>query len=119
MAFSDLPAVYAECGIFAFPTLADTWGVVVNEAMAAAIPVLGSVYRQAVEELVEDGRNGWTFRPDNPSDTYAVIDRALNACVETLNTMRRCARDRALLLMPDTVATNISRAIDHVLDSDK
>jgi glycosyltransferase involved in cell wall biosynthesis len=31
------------------------WGLLVNEAMAAGLPVLGSVYAQAVEELVQDG----------------------------------------------------------------
>ncbi|MCA9132184.1 MAG: glycosyltransferase family 4 protein, partial [Planctomycetales bacterium] len=34
-----------------FPTLADEWGLVVNEALAAGLPVLGSRYSQAVEEL--------------------------------------------------------------------
>ncbi len=64
VAYDDLPNVYAECGLLVFPTLADEWGMVVNEAMAAGLPVLGSVYSQAVEELVREGRNGWSFRPE-------------------------------------------------------
>src|SRR5581483_7356778 len=87
MAFSDLSAIYADCGIFAFPTLADTWGVVVNEAMAAGLPVLGSIYSQAVEELVEDGQNGWSFRPDDADAAYAAMDHALSTPVETLSVM--------------------------------
>ena len=53
-----------KVGVLVFPTLADEWGLVVNEALAAGVPVLGSLYSQAVEELVRDGENGWTFRPD-------------------------------------------------------
>ena len=114
VAFSDLAEIYAQCGIFAFPTLADTWGVVVNEAMAAGLPVLGSIYSQAVEELVEDGQNGWPFHPDNESDTYSTIDRALNTSVDVLNDMRKYARNKALQYTPDIVGANIGKAIQRV-----
>ncbi len=115
VAFSDLPDVYSKCGIFVFPTLADTWGVVVNEAMAAGLPVLGSIYSQAVEEMIEDGVNGWSFRPDSGNETYSAIDRALNASVETLNGMRQCAREKAMRYTPEIVAANIGKAVDLVL----
>lgn len=115
MAFSDLAAVYAECGIFAFPTLADTWGVVVNEAMAAGLPVLGSMYSQAVEELVEEGRNGWLFRPDASGEMYMAIDRALNTSLENLDQMRRHARETAMRYTPENVAANICQVIHQFL----
>lgn len=115
MAFSDVSVAYESCGIFVFPTLADTWGVVVNEAMAAGLPVLGSMYSQAVEELLDEGRNGWSFHPDDPSDTYASLERALNTGPETLNQMRVCARQTALRYTPEFVAANIDRAIHRVV----
>lgn len=111
MAFSDLAGVYAECGIFVFPTFADTWGVVVNEAMAAGLPVLGSIYSQAVEEMIEDGQNGWSFRPHNSGEMYSALDRALNTSVDALNSMRRCAREKALQYTPEIVGGNISKAV--------
>lgn len=115
MAFSDVSLAYESCGIFALPTFADTWGVVVNEAMAAGLPVLGSMYSQAVEELLDEGRNGWSFHPDDPSDTYASLERALNTPAETLNQMRVCARQTALRYSPEFVATNIDRAIHRIM----
>jgi glycosyltransferase involved in cell wall biosynthesis len=56
--YADLPAVYGGADILVFPTLADEWGVVTNEALAAGLPVLGSVYSQAVDELIQDDVNG-------------------------------------------------------------
>lgn len=44
--YEQLADYYAQAGILVFPTLADEWGVVVNEAFAAGLPVLGSVYSQ-------------------------------------------------------------------------
>jgi glycosyltransferase involved in cell wall biosynthesis len=58
VAYEQITGAYARAGLFVFPTLAYEWGLVVNEAMAAGLPVLGSVYSQAVEELVRDGVSG-------------------------------------------------------------
>lgn len=57
------PEIYRQGDVFVFPTLSDEWGLVVNEAMAAGLPVFGSIYSQAVECLVRDGINGLTFTP--------------------------------------------------------
>jgi glycosyltransferase involved in cell wall biosynthesis len=109
--YRDLPKLYAQAGIFVFPTLADTWGVVVNEALASGLPVLGSVRSQAVEELIEGGRNGWLFQPDKAEQMYNAIDRSLNTSVTVLNTMRRHARATAMQLSPDYVANRIDAVV--------
>jgi len=86
--YHELPSHYHDADIFTFPTLADEWGLVVNEAMIAGLPVLGSVYSQAVEDLVVEGRNGWRFRPDEPDEVLETLSRALNCSRETWDAMR-------------------------------
>ncbi len=112
--YQKLPEVYAEAGIFIFPTLADEWGVVTNEAMGAGLPVLGSLYSQAVEELVEDGVTGWVFRPDNPEEIYSALEKALGTTVEELAKMRSMAREGIQYLTPEFVADNILEAFEYV-----
>ncbi len=109
--YENLPEIYGAAEIFVLPTLADTWGVVVNEAMAAGLSVLGSLYSQAVMELVKDGQNGWTFRADDASETYDAIDRSLKTSVGKLSEMRKCARDTAARLTPHYVAGLIENAV--------
>ena len=111
VSYENLPGVYSQADVFVLPTLADTWGVVVNEAMAAGVPILGSVYGQAISELVQDGSNGWTFRPDVPGEMFDALNRALHAPADKLRAMRECARATALRLTPDYVASLIDRAI--------
>ncbi len=111
ISYRNLPDVYSHADVFVLPTMADTWGVVVNEAMAAGVPVLGSVYAQAVSELVHDGSNGWTFRPDVPGQMFDALDRALHTPADKLEKMRECARATALRLTPDHVASLVDRAI--------
>ena len=111
---SDYDAIIkglCEGGIFAFPTLADEWGLAVNEAMASGLPVLGSVYSQAVDELIEDGHNGWRFRPDHPEELEHAIDQALNMAPAELNEMRVAARERVRPLTPEKTANDVVNAI--------
>jgi glycosyltransferase involved in cell wall biosynthesis len=109
--YAELPEVYASAGVFVLPTLADTWAVVVNEALLSGLPVLGSAYAQAVEELIQDGYNGWIFKPDDPEDTYRAIDRMMHTSGLELEKMRAHARDVASRLTPESVATLIEVAI--------
>ncbi len=112
--YRDLPRIYARAGIFVLPSLADTWGVVVNEALASGLPVLGSVHAQAVSELVEDGVNGWTFRPEDGDAIYAALERALHTSWGQLEGMRQDARATAARLTPDYVTGLVDRAIHFV-----
>lgn len=115
VAYADLPAVYRRSSILVMPTLEDEWGVVVNEAMAAGLPVLGSVYSQAVEELVVDGESGWTFSPDNEHSVMAALDAAFNTSAADRALMSMQARVRALSMTPAKVACDIAGAIDRVM----
>lgn len=55
----ELPALYSASRVFLFPSLWDPWGVVVNEACAAGLPVIASPVAGASNELVRDGYNGF------------------------------------------------------------
>jgi glycosyltransferase involved in cell wall biosynthesis len=108
---SALPAILAGADAFVFPTLADEWGVVVNEALATGLPVLGSVHSQAVEELCEEGVTGWVFDPEVAGSTAAAIDRAMQTSHEDLARMRELARARVRALTPDWAADRIVATI--------
>lgn len=60
----DLPLLYRSSHIFLFPTYADTWGVVANEACAAGLPIIVSPHAGVAGELVLDGENGFVCELD-------------------------------------------------------
>lgn len=63
--YPDLPACYGLAGTFVLPSTTDQWGLVVNEAMAAGLPVIVSDRCGCTPDLVESGGNGFTFDPEN------------------------------------------------------
>jgi glycosyltransferase involved in cell wall biosynthesis len=60
-----LPRVYAACDVFVLPSENETWGLAVNEAMCAGLPIIASCEIGCVPDLVYDGRNARTFMAGN------------------------------------------------------
>jgi glycosyltransferase involved in cell wall biosynthesis len=110
--YPELAQLYSESGALLLPTLFDEWGLVVNEAMASGIPVLGSIYSQAVEELVEDGSTGWRFDPLQPGSFAAALDRFFGASLPELSEFRTRARARGMSITFETAASCLVRAIE-------
>ncbi len=107
--------MFEQGGILVFPTLSDEWGLVVNEAMAAGLPVLGSRYSEAVEEMVEtDVTGGNSARTMQRRWTR----RSIKPCVfptSSSNLMRSAARERAAAFAPEKVADQVVSAARFVM----
>lgn len=112
--YDEIAEVYQESSFLAFPTWADEWGLVVNEALAAGLPVLGSVYSQAVDELIVEGENGWRFCPDDTAQFLLALDTAIKTPERELQTMRAKARESILQRTPEWAAQQFIEVISHV-----
>jgi glycosyltransferase involved in cell wall biosynthesis len=71
--YAELPSIYRSAGAFVHPSWRDEWGLVVNEAMAAGLPVLVSTGAGCSAELVENGVNGFTFDPHDADGLAALM----------------------------------------------
>jgi glycosyltransferase involved in cell wall biosynthesis len=70
---TELPVYFALCNVFVLPSVHEPWGLVVNEAMAAARPVVVSDDVGCQPDLVHDGVNGRVF----PAGDVAALAAAL------------------------------------------
>ena len=86
-----------------------------QRSVAAGLPVLGSIYSQAVEELVEEGRTGFVFDPLVESSVLAALDRAFGTPSAVVATMWRMARQRSLAVTPAAASERIVSAMEQVL----
>jgi glycosyltransferase involved in cell wall biosynthesis len=112
--YQELPPLYAAAGAFVFPSSAETWGLVVNEAMAAGLPVLVSSAVGCHIDLVEDGINGYIFDPIDTAGLADLFSKLANAPDRNAlgNASRRIFRDWDLDRFTSGLiaATSIARA---------
>ncbi|MDB5191415.1 MAG: glycosyltransferase [Segetibacter sp.] len=65
---SNMPVIYNIGDVFVLPSKSETWGLVVNEAMACKKAVLISDKCGSAIDLVENGKNGFIFKSENLKD---------------------------------------------------
>jgi len=88
----DVPALLAQADLFVLPSRSEAFPNAAMEAMAEALPVIGSRVGGFLD-LIDDGRTGILVPPDNPAMLAAAIERlVLNP--EQAYTLGRAARDQ-------------------------
>ena len=74
---SKMPVLYSMADVFVLPSLSETWGLGINEAMACGKAVLVSDACGAAVDLVKEGINGFTFRSGDADDLEKKMLRLL------------------------------------------
>lgn len=74
LSHAQLVEIYNSIEVFLFPTKreAESLGLVGLEAMACAVPVIGSKIG-GLQSYIEDGKNGFLFEPGNYKELYKKI----------------------------------------------
>lgn len=72
--YASIPPYYALAGGFVLASTYEPWGLVVNEAMAAGVPVVVS-RRAGSAALVRDGQDGFVFDPASPAELTRLMAR--------------------------------------------
>lgn len=73
----ELPAFYALADIFVLPSINETWGLVVNEAMNAGCAIITTDQVGSAADLVRSGENGFAIKACDVS----ALTNALAACL--------------------------------------
>lgn len=87
----ELLPLYAAAGCFVLPSTREPWGLVVNEAMAAELPVLVSRRCGCREDLVAEGGNGFSFDPDQGQELTELLWRMEHLPASARARMAECS----------------------------
>jgi glycosyltransferase involved in cell wall biosynthesis len=86
----DLPAWYAAVDVLCLPSRSEPWGMTLNEAAAAGLPLVATDAVGAAWDLLEDGQNGFRV----PAGDAEALGEALRRLVVD-DDLRRAAGERS------------------------
>lgn len=89
-----LPEIYRQADIFVTASTIETQGLVVLEAMASGLPIVG-VDAMALPDLIRHGANGYLVKPGNEMALAASMTQLIQS-VELRHYMGRKSRSLAL-----------------------
>jgi glycosyltransferase involved in cell wall biosynthesis len=94
----------------------DQWGLVVNEAMAAGVPVLVSSACGCHADLITEGVTGWGFDPADPAALCAAIHRLERLSAGERAAVVAAARQRLEAFSPEAFAAGLERALERAME---
>lgn len=105
---SQLPAVYSSADVIVLPSnSSETWGLVINEAMACGVPAAVSEAIGCAPDLVENGVTGATFADGDVAGCARALESVL--ALDGAATRRRLA-ERMATYSPARAADGIVEA---------
>ena len=110
----ELPRLYAASDVFVFPTLGDPFGLVVDEAMSCALPVISSSAAGEIRDRVEEGSNGFIVPP---GDARRMAERMLELTANpTLRrALGRVGRSKVAIRTTERWCADFEQGIERVL----
>jgi glycosyltransferase involved in cell wall biosynthesis len=116
----DLDRAYAAADLLVLPSHAETYGMVVTEALARGVPVIATAVGGVAEALghAYDGtRPGLLVPPGDPAALGAALREWLEDA-ELRNRLRRAARERRMRLRPwVTTAAAVADVLEAAAES--
>ncbi len=113
----SLAARYANAHALLLPSRKDTWGLVVNEAMAAGLPVIVSSACGCSVDLICDGISGWRFETESSESLLSCLRAADQQPPEARQRMIQAARKRLSDFSPDSFSCGLGQACEYAVAS--
>lgn len=112
--YGELPTYYGLATALILPSISETWGLVVNEALASGLPVLVSNRCGCACDLIVEGKNGFIFDPYDVDALTGLLLRVASGSYN-LEAMGMASRDMISHWAPETFAENLLKAADAAL----
>ena len=113
---TELPQYYAGADVLVLPSDGgETWGLVVNEAMACGLPAVVSDAAGCAPDMIEEGLTGFTYPM---ADVNALADRLVRvrqALKENPARLREAVRRKATAYSMERATAGLLQACDAVL----
>jgi glycosyltransferase involved in cell wall biosynthesis len=107
----DLPAVMGKAAAFILPSLFEPWGVVLQEAAAAGLPLIATRACGAAVHLLRDGWNGYACEPGCAASLADAMVSMHETDVRSRQAMGLAASDLAAQYSPQLWANTLIHGV--------
>jgi glycosyltransferase involved in cell wall biosynthesis len=108
---SYMPVLYQAADLFCLPSVSETWGLAINEAMAGGRAVVTSDKVGCAADLVKGDYNGAVFRSNQVDDLTAKLAKLINS-----KTVLQEYGNNSRNLIKNWSFEHIAEAIEHKLN---
>lgn len=101
-----------NAAVFVLPSLYEPWGVVVHEMATLGKPLLLSTAVGAKEDLLEEGRNGYSFNPRSSDELKIQLLKIFHAPNEVLQSMGDYSAETAKKFSSDLWVNQLTKMLN-------
>jgi glycosyltransferase involved in cell wall biosynthesis len=111
---AELPALMARHSAFVLPSRKEPWGVVLQEAAAAGLPLICSDPVGAAVHLLQDHCNGFSFASESVAELAGCLEQVSTVPQERLAEMAHASRVMAQQFTPERWARTLVEGVAQV-----
>ena len=115
VSYQEVVDWYGLAGAFIHPALQEQWGLVVNEACAAGLPVLVSTRCGSFQDLVIEEKNGFGFDPQNIQQITELMIKLSSGKIN-LNDMSKASFKHIQIYSPKSFAQSFHQAVKSIIE---
>lgn len=108
---SAMPHMYAAADCVVLPSISESWGLVVNEGMAAGLPAIVSDGVGCAEDLIEPGQTGLTYAACDVPQLWDAMTRVVNALETNRGGFERAVHARIACYSCDAAVAGTMQAL--------
>lgn len=110
----EIPIYYGLAACLVVPSLSEPWGLVINEAEAAGLPILASNKCGCIPELVHRGINGYVFEPMDGVELVRLMHLVSSGSLD-LSAMGQASRQIIQYYTPERWADALADCVYYLL----
>ncbi len=108
----SMPVIYQLCDVFILPSAGpgETWGLSINEAMAAGKAIIASDRCGGAADLICEGENGYIFKAGDVEDLVSKMKRCV-ALGNELMTMKQKSLEKIRAFSFETFVASLENLL--------
>ncbi len=111
----ELRVSYKQASAFILASTQDTWGLVINEAMASGLPCIASTACGCTQDLIKNNISGFSFDPMDSKKLTEIMHLIERQTSSERIAMKSASKQKLQNYTPDAFAIGLEKSINYAI----